>query len=78
MAPPEADMAAKSYVARPDKANIYVYRNESIGGAVPMSVTLDGRMMGQSGPQTYFLFEVDPGRHVIQSIAENTTLHGRK
>ncbi len=72
-APVEADTAAKSFVVKPGKANIYVYRNESLGGGVPMSVTLDGMMMGQSGPKTYFLFEVEPGRHVIQSIAENTT-----
>lgn len=73
MASLEEDTRAKSYAVRPDKSSIYVYRNETLGGAIPMTVTLNGRVAGQTGPQTYFLFEVDPGTHEIGSIAENTS-----
>jgi hypothetical protein len=53
-------------------SNIYVYRNETFGGAIAMTVSLDGKIMGRTGPQTYFLWEVPPGRHEIASHTENT------
>jgi hypothetical protein len=71
MAPPDADSQAKNFATKPDKSSIYVYRNESFGGAARMTVSLDGKVAGQSGPQTYFLWEVDPGPHEIASHAEN-------
>lgn len=73
MASMEEDTRAKAFAVQPDKSSIYVYRSETIGGAIPMTVTLDGRVAGQSGPQTYYLFEVDPGMHEVSSIAENTS-----
>jgi hypothetical protein len=69
------DSAAKAFTPRLGKANVYVYRNESIGGALRMRLSLDGRMMGATAPMTYFLFEVDPGEHHLISHAEvNSTL----
>jgi starvation-inducible outer membrane lipoprotein len=73
MAPPEADAKAKTFAVEPGKANIYVYRNESFGGAITMTVALNGKLMGQTGPQTYFFWQVDPGKYEIQSIADNTS-----
>ncbi|OGA72106.1 MAG: hypothetical protein A3F77_01890 [Betaproteobacteria bacterium RIFCSPLOWO2_12_FULL_67_28] len=73
MASLEDDTRAKTHAVRPDKSNIYVYRNETLGGAISMTVTLNGRVAGQSGPQTYFMFEVDPGTYELSSIAENTS-----
>lgn len=73
MASIDDDARAKSFAVKPDKSSIYVYRNETFGGAIPMTVTLNGRVAGQSGPQTYYLFEVDPGAHEVGSIAENTS-----
>ena len=58
----EDDVKAKTFAVKEDKAAIYVYRNESFGGAIPMTVSLDGKVAGQTGPQTYFMWEVDPGR----------------
>jgi hypothetical protein len=71
MAPADADSQAKNFATKPDKSSIYVYRNESFGGVARMTVSLDGKVAGQSGPQTYFLWEVDPGPHEIASHAEN-------
>lgn len=73
MAPPEADAKPKTFVIEPGKANIDAYRNESFGGAIPMTVALNGEVMGQTGPQSYFFWQVDPGRYEIQSIAENVS-----
>ena len=74
MASMDDDTKAKSFVVKEGKSNIYVYRNESFGGAIPITVALNGKVAGQSGPQTYFLFEVDPGAHEVSSIAENNSL----
>lgn len=73
MASMDEDAKAKTFAVREGKANIYVYRNESFGGAIPLTVALDGKVAGQTGPKTYFLFEVDPGTHEVSSIAENTS-----
>jgi hypothetical protein len=73
MASMDLDARAKAFEVKPDKSNIYVYRNESFGGAIPLTIALDGKVAGQTAMQTYFLFEVDPGPHEVTSIAENTT-----
>jgi hypothetical protein len=72
MASQQDDFKAKTFTASKDKSNIYLYRNETFGGAVLMTVTFDGKVAGQTGPQTYFLWEVPPGPHSITSVAENT------
>lgn len=73
MASQEADASAKAFQPRPGMANIFLYRNETFGAAVAMTVSLDGKVMGRTGPQTYFLWEVAPGRHEIASHTENTS-----
>ena len=65
MASLDQDASAKSFAVRAGKSAIYVYRSESIGGAIPMTVTLDGKVAGQSAMKTFFLFEVDPGPHEL-------------
>ena len=72
MAPGDADSYAKTWVIRPDKSTIYVYRDERFGGAAKIKLALDGKAVGESGPKTYFRWEVEPGRHDITSEAENT------
>lgn len=66
------DASAKEFKVDPAKSSIYVYRHENFGGAISMTVSLDGRVGGQTGPKTYFLWEVPPGEHEVGSIAENT------
>ncbi len=71
MAALKDDVQAKTFTVSEDKSNIYLYRNETLGGAVLMTVTLDGKVAGQTGPLTYFMWEVAPGSHSISSVAEN-------
>ena len=71
MASLDEDVRAKTFTVREGKSNIYLYRNELFGGAIPMTVALDGKVAGQTGPQTYFMWEVDPGPHEVASHAEN-------
>jgi hypothetical protein len=55
-----------------DKAGVYIYRNESLGGAVKMDVKVDSNSIGQTAANTYLYKELAPGKHTITSEAENT------
>jgi len=71
MATPEADTAAKAYKTNPAKANLYIYRNESMGAAVKMPILLDNVSVGDTAAKTYIFRQIDPGTHVITSKTEN-------
>lgn len=71
MASPEADAKAKTFQAPADKANLYIYRNESMGAAVKMTVLVDGQLAGDTAAKTYILKSVAPGSHVVTSKTEN-------
>lgn len=70
MAPASADATAKTFKADSKKANVYIYRNESMGGAVKMPVLLDNVSIGDTASKTYIFRQVDPGTHVITSKTE--------
>ena len=61
------DAALKTFTVAPDKAGIYVYRNETMGAALKMDVSLDGALIGQTAANTYLYKEVAPGKHSIVS-----------
>jgi hypothetical protein len=67
----ELDAKAKAFVPLPDKAALYIYRNETFGAAVPMNLSINGRNIGQSASKTYFQFNLVPGRYSVESTAEN-------
>jgi hypothetical protein len=72
MALVEQDTKAKDFSPPPNKASLYVYRSEIlIGAAIPMSVVLNGKPLGQTGPQTYFRIDLSPGPYTIESFAQN-------
>ncbi len=72
LAPPEADAQAKQFQAPPPgHANLYVFRNESLGGAVRMSVNLDGAALGDTAAKTYLYTPIPAGTHTVVSKAEN-------
>ncbi len=70
-APPEADRAAKEFKTTPGKTNLYVFRDESLGAAVKMSLALDGAPLGETAAKTFLLKTVAPGKHALLSKAEN-------
>ena len=71
MASPEKDSQAKTFGVKPNKSNIYIYRNESMGAAIKMPVALDGRLVGDTAAKTFLLLEVSPGKHTLVSKTEN-------
>lgn len=66
------DAALKTFSTTQEKSGVYIYRNESFGGAIKMDVELDGQSIGQTGANTYLYKEVAAGKHTIRSKAENT------
>ncbi|RQO63548.1 hypothetical protein DBR47_03210 [Paucibacter sp. KBW04] len=72
MGDPHQDIEAKRFIAPKDAAAVYVYRNETMGAAVGMEVLVDGKLVGKTGANTFVYKELAPGKHTIQSVAENT------
>ncbi|MDQ8021422.1 MAG: DUF2846 domain-containing protein [Moraxellaceae bacterium] len=72
MGDPKQDAALKTFTAPKDKAGVFIYRNESMGAAVKMDVSVDGQPIGQTVAKTYLYKELAPGKHTISSKAENT------
>lgn len=70
MAPPDRDLAAKTFAPQPGTANLYVYRASSFGTAVKFPVTVDGKFMGELPGSTYLLTTVQPGPHVVGVVAQ--------
>ena len=70
------DARLKAFTIAPDRAGIYVYRNESMGGAIKMDVAIDGVDIGQTAAKTYLFSEVAPGFHTIVSKSENSETIG--
>ena len=70
MADPAQDAARKAFVAPAGKAGVYIYRNESMGSAIKMPVTINGQMVGQTAANTYLYKEVEPGKLKIESLTE--------
>jgi hypothetical protein len=74
MAPEGQNAYAKTFAPPPpDRAHIYVYRNEGFGAAVKMDLKLDGMPAGATVAKTFTLLPVRPGIHKLTSEAENTS-----
>lgn len=69
----EEDAAAKKFAPRTGAASLYIYRNETFGAAIPMSVAVNGKMLGQTAAQTYFHLSLRPGDYLVESHAENVS-----
>jgi hypothetical protein len=68
----ENDAKYKQFQADPDRAGIYVYRNETFGAAMKLDVEVDGKKIGETAAHTYFYQDLEPGKHTITSKGENT------
>jgi hypothetical protein len=64
------DQDAKSFSVPTTISRIYLYRNEVMGQAVKVAITLDGQMMGQTAKNVYYVWDVDAGDHTISCSAE--------
>ncbi len=61
------DQQAKLFKPSKDYANIYIYRNEYLGGALSKNIHVNGKLIGTTGPMSYFMLKVKPGKYIIHS-----------
>ena len=73
-APPEQDTAAKKFTQNPETSQVYVYRNETLGAALSMPVTVDGKLAGTTGPKSFFKFDLPAGNHTLTSQGSKSIL----
>jgi len=67
------DSKSKEFQPLPDRASVYIYRNENFGAAISMTVSLNKLTLGQTAAETYFHVNVPPGRYTVESISENVS-----
>jgi hypothetical protein len=73
MASLEMDSSAKTFTPPDGKANIYVVRASSFGGAISFQVIVDGKVVGSVAPATYYLVVADPGSHSIAATSNENS-----
>lgn len=71
MASVEEDKIKKQFKSPPrDSSGLYIYRNTNFGGALKKSVYIDGKMIGETAPMTYFYVRVKAGNHTLSTESE--------
>lgn len=73
LATPERDSKSKQFLPAPNKASVYIYRNENFGAALRMLISINGKILGQTAAKTYFQIDLKPGRYKIESTTENVS-----
>jgi hypothetical protein len=66
----EMDNQAKLFIPLENKATVYIYRNEFIGFAVPIGVSVNSKELGGTKAKSYFYLELTPGTYLIESRSE--------
>lgn len=71
MATVEEDIEKKQFNAPPSHlSGIYIYRNTNFGAALKKNIYIDGQIIGESAPMTYFYKTIKPGMHSIATESE--------
>ncbi|HIF17903.1 MAG TPA: DUF2846 domain-containing protein [Cycloclasticus sp.] len=71
MASDAEDHAKKQFTSPPSEiAGLYIYRNSNFGGALKKTLSIDGEVIGESAPMTYFYRELNPGKHILSTESE--------
>lgn len=73
-APASVDAESKQFKPNPAVSQVYVYRNETMGAALSMPVTVDGKLAGNTGPHSFFKFDLPAGSHTITSQGTESQL----
>ncbi|HKA43863.1 MAG TPA: hypothetical protein VKF40_17915 [Burkholderiales bacterium] len=69
--PPPQDAQAKQFRTVPDKAVIYVVRNDPDINRLPTPLLIDGGAGATTYPGTFVRWEVAPGTHRIAGVASD-------
>ncbi len=69
----DPEKKAKTFISKKDRSLIYIYRKGQTGAATLAAMSFDGKVVGRTGQDTFFLWETIPGQHRISSRAGNTS-----
>ena len=65
----------KSFKYHPDNtANLYVYRDKSVGPFYGAKIFIDNKEIATTHGKTYFVVNVSPGEHFIESYTEEKSI----
>ena len=68
---PQTSAKLKTFPTPPaDQAGLYIYRDNFAGKALKKSVTLDGKLIGETANRVYFYKLVNAGSHTIGTESE--------
>ena len=70
LATPEQDAQARLLHPAPDKAVIYLLRDQGDLYVTEVNVGLDGKVVGTTWPNTFYRWEVPAGPHILVSFTE--------
>ena len=71
MAPTKEDAIKKEFtLPSEDMAGLYIYRNSSLGSTLKKTISLDGEIIGETAPMTYFYLDITPGYHILATESE--------
>ena len=74
LASADLDAAAKTFTPPEGKANIYVARGMGyVGGAASFQIVVDGRMLGNIAPGTFYVVTCDPGSRTVAAMCQWNT-----
>ncbi|MET3107220.1 hypothetical protein AAKU58_002046 [Oxalobacteraceae bacterium GrIS 1.18] len=71
MAPADQDVKAKQFSPLENKAALYVYRNDSMAGTIPITVAVNGQTLGEAVSKSYFELNLLPGTYALTSYEKN-------
>jgi uncharacterized protein DUF2846 len=66
----DANAQAMTFSPITDKAVVYIYRDEILGSAIKLPVTVDGIVVGETGPKSFLQLALPPGTHTITTMGE--------
>ncbi len=71
MASLQDDEQRKTFAPPPAaQAGLYIFRDSKLGGALKKTLYVNGEVIGESAPNTYFYHLVPPGRTTISTESE--------
>jgi hypothetical protein len=71
-APSSKETQSKSFKTDKKYADIYLCRNSFMGSLWDFPIIVDGKLLGETTAYCHFHWKMKPGKHIIQSKADNT------
>lgn len=71
MESPEKNQQLKAFPTPPqDQSGLYIFRDSMLGASLKKTVSVDGQVIGETAPKTYFYRLLTPGQHVLSTESE--------